>query len=377
MFKHILFLLLLAASTLLQAQTINGSFVHGGITRTYSYYVPASYTVGQAAPLVLNLHGYTSSGTAQALYTNFMPIADTAGFIIVHPNGTNDPFTQQPFWNFGIAGATVDDFSFLQALLDTIASNYTINLNRVYCTGMSNGGFMSFAMACETDRFAAIASVTGSMSIPMYNACNPANPIPAMAIHGTTDATVAYTGSSTSKSIPDVVAFWVTENNCNLTPTITQIPNTNTADNCTAEHHLYSGGTNGNTVEHYKIIDGGHTWPGGTINTGSGNTNRDFNASKEIWRFFSQYPKGVANSIDDVSGNGISLYPNPATNVVYVKADNNVVNHVTVTDMQGRVVLQQNADNIQHINVSQLQAGSYIVKMHSNTASTVRRIVVQ
>ena len=62
-------------------QTINGSITHGGLTRTYILYVPASYSAGTPAPLVFNFHGYTSNATEQMFYGDFRPIADTAGFL--------------------------------------------------------------------------------------------------------------------------------------------------------------------------------------------------------------------------------------------------------------------------------------------------------
>lgn len=377
MYKFLFTILMLATASMAKSQTINASFTFEGLTRTYSFYVPASYTSSQPAPLVLNLHGYTSNGQQQAAYTNFAAIADTAGFIVVHPDGTIDPIAQQRFWNFGIAGTNVNDIGFLGALIDTIAAHYTINPNRIYCTGMSNGGYMSYALACQTNRFAAIASVTGSMSVPMYNSCNPANPIPVMDIHGTLDPTVPYTGNTTSKPIPDVVQFWADKNNCNPNPNITQVPNTNTTDNATTEHQLYTGGTNGHTVEHYKVVNGGHTWPGGTINLPtSGNTCRDFSASKEIWRFFSQYQKGVSSGIEKEEVLNVTLWPNPATNVVYITADK-LVTGLTITDMQGRVVMQQAEDNIQQVNLNGLQNGCYLLKLTGNGFESMQRVVVQ
>lgn len=378
MIKQISLLLLLCFTGLLQAQTtVTASMVFEDLTRTYSFYVPASYTPGQAVPLVLNLHGYTSNGTQQALYTNFMAIADTANFIVVHPDGTIDPNTSQRFWNFGILGTTVNDIGFLQALIDTIADGYTINPNRVYCTGMSNGGYMSYALACQTTRFAAIASVTGSMSVPMYNSCNPTTAIPVMDIHGTADPTVPYTGNATSKAIADVVQFWVTKNNCNTTPVTTQLPDLNTGDGATAEHQLYTGGTNGHTVEHYKVMNGGHTWPGGTVNLpAGGNTCRDFSASKEIWRFFSQYQKGTTSAISEQPTINVNLWPNPTADMLYIQTDQ-LITSVTVTDMQGRVVLQHIGENIQTLDMRALQTGCYFVNFSAKGYTEVRKVVVE
>ena len=73
-------------------------------------------------------------------------------------------------------------------------------------------------------------------------------------IHGTNDPTVPYAGSSTMMPIDTIVKYWVTKNNCNVTPTFSNVPNTSTTDGCTAEHYKYLNGTSGSSVELYKII---------------------------------------------------------------------------------------------------------------------------
>ena len=281
-----LLLCLTAASSLAAQTTINSTIQSGGLTRDYRLYVPAIYTGTTSVPLVLNLHGYTSNNLQQEFYGDFRPIADTANFLVVHPNGTMDPNGNR-FWNTFNGGSAVDDVAFLSALIDTLQATYNIDPNRIYSTGMSNGGFMSYTLACElNDRIAAIASVTGSMTAANLAACQPARPVPVMEIHGTADNIVPYNGANTLVSIPTLVAAWVAFNHANPTPVVTPVPNTSTTDGATAEHYLYGGGDNGSTVEHYKIIGGGHTWPGAFP---VGVTNQDFSASREIWRFFSQY----------------------------------------------------------------------------------------
>ncbi|MCF8247979.1 MAG: hypothetical protein K9J37_22640 [Saprospiraceae bacterium] len=158
-------------------QTINGSIMHDGIQRNYVLFIPAIYAGDSPVPLVLNFHGYTSSAEQQMFYGNFRPIADTANFIIVHPQGTL--FNSNTHFNVGgwTIRSTVDDVGFTAALIDSHAATYNINLNRVYSTGMSNGGFMSFLLACQlSDKIAAIASVTGSMTPEAFNSCNPQHP---------------------------------------------------------------------------------------------------------------------------------------------------------------------------------------------------------
>ena len=227
--KLILLIICLPLFTLGQ-QTINASINHGGITRDYILYVPNSYVTGNQVPLVFNFHGYTSNATQQMWYGDFRAIADTAGFIIVNPEGTLDN-SGVTHWNVGWGGSTIDDIGFTSALIDSIAAEYSINQDRIYSTGMSNGGFMSYQLACElSDRIAAIASVTGSMNLGWFNSCNPSHPMPVMEIHGTLDQTIPYNAGSFTESATDIMDFWRGINNCNNTPIVTNIPDINTTD---------------------------------------------------------------------------------------------------------------------------------------------------
>src|SRR6187402_2104504 len=124
-------------------QTIEGSITHAGIQRDYILYVPEMYTPGTAVPLIMNFHGYTSNNLEQMYYGDFRPIADTAGFIVVHPMGTVD-LLGNPHWNVGWGTSSVDDVGFATALIDSLSAAYTIDPERIYSTGMSNGGFFSY-----------------------------------------------------------------------------------------------------------------------------------------------------------------------------------------------------------------------------------------
>lgn len=337
--------------------TINGSFIYGGIIRTYSFYVPASYVPGNAVPMVIGLHGTSSSGSEFAQYRDFRPIADTANFIIVNPDGST--MLGISFWNYGnVFGSTVDDVGFLEALIDTISNQYTINPNRVYCTGMSNGSFMAYALACQSDRFAAIAGVTGSMSVNMYNSCNPVRPIPTMHIHGTEDAINPHTGTSTMKAIEDVTLFWVNQNNCNITPTVTSIPDIDPNDDATAERYLYENGINGHTVEYFKVTGGGHSWPNSPMPLSTEFTCMDFDACSEIWRFFSQYEIPITTFVESNNVTElVSIYPNPTNNVINFSVQGNV----QLTSLSGQIII--NKTNINTLDISELPQGIYFVTL--------------
>ena len=269
-------------------QTINGTIVHDGIVRSYILYVPAIYSSNIAVPLLFNFHGYTSNSTEQMFYGDFRNIADTANFLVVHPQGTSDN-TNTTHFNVGWGGSTVDDVGFTEALLDSLSAVYSIDQNRIYAVGMSNGGFMSFRLACElSNKIAAVGSVTGSMTPSTLGNCNASHPMPIIQIHGTTDPTVPYNGSAGwTASVTNVLNHWATFNNCSPVPTVVNVPNTNTIDGSTVEKYTYENGDNCSEVVHYKVTNGQHTWPGSIFNFAG--TNYDINASVEIWNFISKY----------------------------------------------------------------------------------------
>ena len=376
-------LLCLSAVTLLSAQTtLNGTLQSGGLTRDYLLYIPAIYNGSTPVPLVLNLHGYTSNNLQQLLYGDFRPIADTANFLIVLPNGTLTPNGDR-FWNTFNTGSTVDDVAFISDLIDTLQAVYSIDLNRIYSTGMSNGGFMSYALACGlNDRIAAIASVSGSMTATNLAACQPTHPVPVMEIHGNADGTVPYNGLPTAGfvPIPTLVAAWVAFNHANPTPTFTQVPNTNTSDGATAEHYVYSGGTNGSTVEHYKIIGGGHTWPGTAFTIGV--TDQDFSASKEIWRFFTQYRLDELTAAKEPVTNAVnwSISPNPVNDYLLLQANKSGANanQIQVYDARGKLIKSikpVSGEQTIQLMTANWEQGIYTIVIESNNKAERLRVV--
>ncbi|MDQ3109663.1 MAG: T9SS type A sorting domain-containing protein [Bacteroidota bacterium] len=354
--------------------TVSGSFMYQSILRTYRIYVPAIYNSSAAVPLVLNLHGYGSNNTQQEAYGDFRAIADTANFIIVHPNGTLDASNQR-FWNCFGGPSPIDDVGFLSALIDTVSANYTIDQNCIYSTGMSNGGFMSYDLSyLLSNRIAAIASVTGSMVYSHLSACNPLHPTPAMQIHGTADAVVAYGGDAYFEPVDSLVKFWVEFNNCNPTPAVTNVPDINTTDGCTATHYVYSGGDSGATVEFYKIQGGGHSWPGAIFNVNT--TNMDFSASVEIWRFFRQYKlNNLSNGINVQETEAIlPVYPNPSDGLFTLVFTDFSKRTVTITDCLGQTVQTFDCLNDKASFYIEL-TGMYFVTISTEKGSTTQKVI--
>jgi polyhydroxybutyrate depolymerase len=351
--------------------TVVDSIYSGSQYRTYRLYRPTSYTGTQAYPLVLNLHGYTSTSFAQQYYGNFMPVADTAKFLIVHPQGTKDG-SNQPYWNAGISPTGVNDLLFLSQLIDSLKTIYNIDPNSIYSAGMSNGGFMSNYLACNlSNKITAIAGVTGTMFSTFSSTCNPGRPVPAMHIHGTADGTVPYNGGSGAIAVDTLTKLWRIKNNCNPVPTTSAVPNINTSDGCTADHFLWAGGTLGATNELYRINGGGHTWPGAT--TIIGVTNQDFNASVEIWRFFRKYKLNMFTSTIKEYGNELlfSVYPNPTSDIITINTDEEV--SLSLYDITGKNLIQQTKQKT--LSMITLETGIYFLHIYTKEIFLVKKII--
>jgi len=371
--KHVLFLgfLLCWSSIFLKAQTTS-SFQFDGQNRSFIVYTPASYNPGTPVPLVFVLHGLTQTGQAIMNVSNFNAVADTAGFILVYPDGIGNA------WNINanIPGAsTANDIGFIEALIDTISANYSIDQNKIYSCGFSAGGFMSHMLACKSSRcFAAIASVAGTMTDSVYNTCTPAFNLPVLQIHGTSDNIVNFNGALGNKSAPDVVDFWKNFNGCNAAPIITSLPNTSLLDFSTVQLLDYSPCTNDNLVQMLKVNGGGHQWPGtSSLLGGLGTINMDINASAEIWKFFRNYSCNTSpQGIQTLTPNWIYLQ-SLSNNDYLLKGSVNSAT-VQVFSTNGQLIETQNVSLPFTLNFINYQAGMYLINVRSGNNQNTFKI---
>jgi polyhydroxybutyrate depolymerase len=303
------------------------------------------------------------SASSMMGYSGFNTIAESNNFIAVYANGLNST------WNITAGQTGPDDVGFLNALMDSIINDYSVNQNRMYCCGFSYGGFMSHRMACEySNKFAAIASVSGLMANATYTACNPMNAIPVLQIHGTADLIISYNGSASNKSVNDVMTFWQQKNACNATPTVTSLPDV-VSEGSTVNKNDYSPCGSNKPVELLKIVNGGHTWANELSLSGIGNVNKDISASQEIWNFFNRFSLanvGVLSISNTI--NNISIYPNPVINQFEINVDKNIVSQIQICNLIGqqqtsnyRVLSTEN--NKFRIDASKLKSGFYYISL--------------
>ena len=383
--KNILFFLCMMVSIgVFSQQEFDRTISHDGLIREYHLYIPAIYHDNVAVPLLFNLHGLGSNNLQQASYAYFNDIADTANFIICLPNGSYVDSVMR-FWNAGFSSYEVDDVGFLMALVDTLYKQYNIDPTRVYFTGMSNGGFMSHTMACRcADKIAAIASVAGGMAISQYNTCSPSRPIPVMEIHGDADNIVAYDGHVVSYHgftidiVPadTLIKGWKMRNSCSGTPVVNALPDINSSDGSTATSYDYSC-QSGSSLILYKITGGGHTWPGAWPIASNGNTNKDFDASIEIWKFLRQYRNlQSVIGIQDKKNTETVVYPNPCQNSVQINFGNDTgIHYFILSNLDGKTILSGYAENNEQIMIGDLPAGVYILTLPGTKAGSHYKIL--
>jgi len=261
-----------------------------GQDRSYRVHVPKTYDKRKPVPLVLSFHGRAGTGKAMEKLTNFDALSDEKGFIVVYPDGLYRS------WNAGIGsgpseGRDVNDVGFASALVTKLSREFSIDKQRVYANGISNGGIFTQRLACQlSDKIAAIATVAGPMGSRIAPACRPSRPVPVLEMHGTADPIVRMDGTfvqgpGKTLSVEETIAGWVERDGCNPTPVVTDL-----GDGVTSE--VYDSCKDGAEVAFYRIEGGGHTWPGGWQYLPEplvGKTNRHIDASRIIWDFFARH----------------------------------------------------------------------------------------
>jgi len=267
-----------------------------GYKRDFAYYLPSSFDSSVRLPLVFALHGANGNAWNEIGSSYYKAIADRERFVLLMPQALLGSVFGETFyqWNAHYIFPW-DDVSLLNYLIDFMYTKYNIDLSRVYISGMSNGGFMAFFAARGLqNRVAAIAPISGLISLNVFDNYSLYRPIPLCYMHGTADNIVKIDSYPSADSI---ISFWITNNKCNRTPQVTQLPDIADYDNSTVTLYQYAGKTTDSEIEFYKIVGGGHSVPG--VEPGA---NMDINACEVIWSFFSRhsYPNHIQGKIVDL-----------------------------------------------------------------------------
>jgi polyhydroxybutyrate depolymerase len=282
-------ILLLAACRPDTGKPVEATFLSGGMARSYILYIPKGLPEG--APLVLVFHGYTDSARAFMNYTGLNDIAGKYGFAVCYPQGMKDQ-TGNTFWQVGYSfhrDLKVDDVGFISELTRYLQKKYGFDKNRTFAAGMSNGADMCVLLACrEPDLFRAVAPVAGCMMGVNYAACASTRAIPVFMINGTADSTTWWNGDMADRQhygvyLPtlETFKFFADKNKCTAF-SVDTLSDTYPADSSLVIATRYTGGTDGNQVWLYTVVNGGHDWVGRS-------GNKDINAGEEALKFFQQF----------------------------------------------------------------------------------------
>lgn len=357
-------------SSNLNAQ-ITDSIFWDGKQRTYKFFLPTSYTGTQKIPMIISLHPSFSNADNHMNAAKWQLIGDTANFISVYPNGTsNQPSSTNFSWNaYNLStGSSADDVGFLNALIDSMITNYAVDTCRIYISGFSNGAWMSWRMMCDfTNRFAAVAPLSGSWkygkdgfcdhggcngsTIPGTNPpsqeatmnCTPSKRMPYMYYRGTNEVNL------TDRAItdPNGIYFWSRHNGCDTIPTVDTI--TSNGDQIIRERYLNCQDSTETII--MNVVGNSHTWHA--------------SATNEFWKFLRKYNKcAVTTGISNILNNKeLKIYPNPANTILFIKTEDNSLSQYQIYNSIGQM-LKQGKLTENSVDVSGLPKGIYFIQLN-------------
>lgn len=280
------------------------TLTHDGNSRGYRVHVPTTSAPATGYPVMLAFHGGGGSARQFQETSGIAQLGDREGFLAVFPDGIG--VLGLNTWNAGnccgrAMDLDTDDVGFVRLVLDDLTRRVSVNPRRVYATGHSNGGMMSYRLAVElSDRIAAIAPVAGAMNL---DPSTPARGVPLLHIHSVDDPRALYDGGEgppfpgtnrtvVHRPVETVLATWQTTNGCPATATLgrtlsggTPGPNANQ----TATELRWEPCTSGAPVVHWRLTVAGHGWPGqvhGVLHTSIiGPSTTLLDAAQEAWQF--------------------------------------------------------------------------------------------
>ena len=344
-FLVVTFIVLLSTSVFSQSD----SFRVAGVMRNFIVHAPSGLS---NPPLVFILHGYSMDAALMVYITQMDKIADRDKFIVVYPNAINKS------WN----SSGPDDFTFLLAIIDTLNARYHIDLNRVYASGFSQGGFLTFTLGCKySDVFAAIAPVSGHHTVAD---CALKRPVPMFCTFGTKDAGV--TNGDVSSFMKDV-ATWMKLDSCTGSPKRTS-PYPSSNPNSVITQVVYGPCAQGTEVMYDSVVGGPHEWPM--------DTKTKVNTSEEVWAFFKRFSRTSITAIHEqtLSTTRKAISVSYSSGIVRLLGVGEKA-RVRVTDTKGRLVEAAIAERRQFV-LKDKSSGVYIIMVTEENRPFALRMVI-
>lgn len=257
----------------------------GGKERTFALHVPATYDPTKRTPLVFLFHGYTMTAAEIASASHFTETADKRGMIVAFPQGIGNGFNAGDCCG-SAQSSNVDDVGFTRDMITTLDGEYCVDAKRTFATGFSNGGFLSYRLACElADEIAAVAPVAGGLRLEPAQ-CNPKRAVALLHVHGTGDLVVPFGGGGLGAARPVSASVDAFKAKDTCPAGAGQIVYTKGNASCTK----WGPCAGGADVELCTIAGGGHQWPGGDTLPYGGTASPDLDTSEAIADFFEAHP---------------------------------------------------------------------------------------
>ncbi len=278
-------------------ETVSGDYLKkvdvDGRAREYRLHLPAGYDGKRLLPVIFAFHGSSASGSVIEQETGLDERADSLGIIVIYPEGLHRA------WNIGECcrysfKQGVNETHFVSAIMNAVERGLTIDASRIYAVGYSDGGTLSYMLACTLpNRITAVAGVAATLFKPEPD-CDLPRPVPVMIVHGTADTHVPYDGRAGgppdgpephfTHSASEVAHFWTTRDACAPTPEVAQ------SGNVTTERYRCRDSSE---VVFYTVKSGEHGWPGGGRGwMFSPEPPRDMVATDSILKFLLKYRLG-------------------------------------------------------------------------------------
>lgn len=352
---------------------------HDGRTRTYFAHIPAKYNPSKPVSIVVFLHGLGAFNIEDMknFYepNQFLPVSDTANFILLAPVAEDSGFFGLRAWNSGAGvgwigfylNANIDDIGFLDKMLDNTMSNYVVDKNNIYVCGFSMGGFMTQRLAIQHhDRFAAFASVSGTIGSNITEK-TVGKAIRLAHFHGTADQTVGYVNNNFGQGVDPMIDFWIVNNECNKTPNHTTYTDKDPASgkDILVDHYIYNQ-CNAD-LEFFKQNNLDHYWMPQN--------------SRLIWEFFRRSRSTVSNQEIVSDHLQVKIYPNPTSDFVTISiSDFTDPVMISITDLQGKVLYQKRVvENLTHFTKGELpkNPGMYLLNLSNSKMTQTTKLVIE
>ena len=235
--------------------------------RSATLVMPGGHDYTRPLPLVVSLHGYSGWGSQNSVYMGLYDSVHENEHLLLSPDGTVNWFLQR-WWNATDAccnnfNSDVDDVGYLDDLIEEAVQSYGADPEGVVVMGLSNGGFMSHRMACDSgDSIRSIVSLNGATWNNFESECPDIGRPDILHVHSTADVVIQYEGGSLSSEYPSAiesVGHWANRSGCDLSMTLLgniDLINSDGVNETDSYENLNCA--DGNRVAHWKINNGSH-----------------------------------------------------------------------------------------------------------------------